>query len=85
MAMDSVMEDIEELTARATGDSPSRSRAAEPDDAESMRVDDLRPPPMVRAEYEVVVPERYVATVERCEGFELINFEDEADIIAFSG
>jgi len=39
----------------------------------------------VRAEYEVVVPERYAAPVETCEGFEVINFEDEADIIAFGG
>ena len=49
------------------------------DDVESLRVDDLCVPLPRRGVYEVV-PE----PAERHEGFELINFETEADILTLS-
>ena len=146
LAMDSVLEDLEDLGARAKSATPSAANSAAssaappPSDAatestdvldtESTRIDDLVGPSVVRLEYEQeVAPEFSLCPAERCqrsdfgcapvrpaapprlalsraapshrgpappclrallpghrcEGFELIDFEAEAEIISFSG
>ena len=88
LALDSVIDDLEGLThvmrsdhntgviasPRPQGTAPTRA-----DDDESMRLDDLCAPSPRRAEYEQV-PEPPAVH----DGFELIDFETEADIVAFT-
>jgi len=87
LAIDSVLEDLEDLSSRAappmTGDAPHPTLTVH--DKESTRVDDLCTPGLLRVEYEVVKPDFVVKPKQRCEGFEVINFAEEADVIALSG
>ena len=95
LAMDSVLEDLEDLSSSrstqstASRNTPSRNMPSPTElDMESTRVEDLcmeSTPPIVRIGYEQILPNHFSLPVERCEGFELINFEDEAEIITFSG
>lgn len=73
------MEDLEGL--RFTADDGMGASALAESDLESTRVDDLHPLPPQRLEYEQVPGEGSRHT----DGFELIDFETEADIIAFRG
>jgi len=79
MAVESVMEDLEGL--RFTADDGVGSSALAESDLESTRVDDLHPMQPQRLEYEQVPGEG----LRHTDGFELIDFETEADIIAFRG
>ena len=73
MAFESVMEDLEGLTA-TTSTSPSDSACADvlaSADSESLRIDDLAPPVPSRPEYE-----EELDPYARCEDFELVNAAD---------
>jgi len=96
LAMDSVVEDMEAVSEALSshtlvGEATSSIRSLDCRgglssesalDEESTRVDDFFTPAVVRIEYEQA---DCIAPPQRCDGFELINFEDEAEIIAFSG
>jgi len=76
--MDSVVEDLEALSSRQ----PVEESLQSPHDDESTKVDDLCTPTVVRIEYE---QEGTMLPAQSCDGFELVNFENEIGIIAFSG
>lgn len=70
LAFESVIEDLESLTPqRAAAIDAAHAACAAECDSESMRVDDMAPPPPRRAEYE----QETFFTEPRCEDFELID------------
>jgi hypothetical protein len=72
LAYESVLEDLEGLSA-AVGTGGDEAADSE-EDCESMRVDDLRPPPQQRVAYEQVLPEMQAPLRE--EGFEWVDASD---------
>ena len=84
LAWDSVVDDLEGIATamgseRYTSSQQHAVTATELDDSESTRIDDLHTPLPQRVEYEQV-PDQPA----RHEGFELIDFETEANIITFT-
>ena len=84
LAWDSVIDDLEGIAHAMSSEryaSPQQhaATATELDDSESTRIDDLHTPLPQRVEYEQV-PDQPA----RHEGFELLDFETEANIITFT-